>query len=546
MKRFISIIMILVVIIAISKNEVLADELGWQIEATNSSIKRDGPAVTSIGDELYIISGRGNKKVDIYNPITKEWRSGATIPTSTHAPAVSSFDNKIYVINGYGSYNLVQIYDTLSDTWSNGANMPVSKYGAMASVVNGNIYVMGGRGGSTGFMNDLAIYDISLNTWTSGVSMPIAVDRGTAVAVGKNIYVIGGLLNLSSGGITDAVQIYDTETGSWTTGTAMPTKRNDAMAVSVGENIYVIGGYTGQNGTAIKTVEVYNTITDTWSSAPALISARYSEGAVLINENIYVAGHLDTIESLQVTSVTQTSDSPSSLTATGGSSKIDLSWDSVSRAESYTIKRSLSDGGPYTVIAENVTDTSYTDTDVINDTTYYYVVTAINSGGESENSNQVRATPINVPKNYVLAVLLKPTESAQLIVSYNLSDNEALTWTSSDESVATVDAKGKVTAVAEGIAYITATNDDRSFNESIPVRIIDNAEEMRLSVYLMTGQKQKLYMVEDPQLATWQSMDQSVVTVSSSGELTAIGKGLAIVQAEIDGEIHQIYVRVNE
>jgi hypothetical protein len=36
---------------------------------------------------------------------------------------------------------------------------------------------------------------------------------------------------------------------------------------------------------------------------------------------------------------------------------------------------------------------SYIDTDVINGTTYYYVVTAITADGESGNSNEASATP---------------------------------------------------------------------------------------------------------------------------------------------------------
>jgi hypothetical protein len=48
--------------------------------------------------------------------------------------------------------------------------------------------------------------------------------------------------------------------------------------------------------------------------------------------------------------------------------------------------------GPYTTIA-SVTATTYTDTNVTNGTTYYYVVSAVNSAGESGDSNEASATP---------------------------------------------------------------------------------------------------------------------------------------------------------
>jgi fibronectin type 3 domain-containing protein len=49
-------------------------------------------------------------------------------------------------------------------------------------------------------------------------------------------------------------------------------------------------------------------------------------------------------------------------------------------------------GGPYTTVA-SPTSTTFTDTALTNGTTYYYVVTAVNSGGESGNSTETSATP---------------------------------------------------------------------------------------------------------------------------------------------------------
>ena len=59
---------------------------------------------------------------------------------------------------------------------------------------------------------------------------------------------------------------------------------------------------------------------------------------------------------------------------------------------SYNIWRSETNGGPYAYI-DNATGTSYTDRSVINGHTYYYVVTAVYSEGESPYSNQAVAIP---------------------------------------------------------------------------------------------------------------------------------------------------------
>ena len=71
---------------------------------------------------------------------------------------------------------------------------------------------------------------------------------------------------------------------------------------------------------------------------------------------------------------------------------VTLNWTASATATSYNVKRSPSINGPFTTIA-NVTGTTYTDTTVINGTTYYYVVSALNSGGEGPNSAVVNARP---------------------------------------------------------------------------------------------------------------------------------------------------------
>jgi hypothetical protein len=61
----------------------------------------------------------------------------------------------------------------------------------------------------------------------------------------------------------------------------------------------------------------------------------------------------------------------------------------------YRLKRSLTNGGAYTIIA-NLVSTSYTNTSLANGTPYYYVVSAVNNVGEGINSSQASAIP-NVP-----------------------------------------------------------------------------------------------------------------------------------------------------
>jgi hypothetical protein len=83
---------------------------------------------------------------------------------------------------------------------------------------------------------------------------------------------------------------------------------------------------------------------------------------------------------------------PTELTATAGDRQVALTWTGSTGAESYNVKRGTSSGS-YDQVFEGINTTNYTDTGLTNGTTYYYVVTAENSIGESANSNEVSATP---------------------------------------------------------------------------------------------------------------------------------------------------------
>ena len=87
---------------------------------------------------------------------------------------------------------------------------------------------------------------------------------------------------------------------------------------------------------------------------------------------------------------------PTNLLATPANSRVSLAWTAATGATSYQVKRSLANGGPYTVIGTPA-GVSYTDLTSINGTTYYYVVSAINTAGESANSSQVSAIPLMQP-----------------------------------------------------------------------------------------------------------------------------------------------------
>ncbi|MDE3100193.1 MAG: NPCBM/NEW2 domain-containing protein, partial [Verrucomicrobiota bacterium] len=108
---------------------------------------------------------------------------------------------------------------------------------------------------------------------------------------------------------------------------------------------------------------------------------------------------------------------PTGLTAIAGD-QIRLTWNPTVCATNYNIKRATVSGGPYTIIGTSPIAV-LTDTNVTMGVTYYYVVSAMSSIGESSNSLEAVASPCAMP-----AVPTNLTASAG-------TSSITLTWNSS-------------------------------------------------------------------------------------------------------------------
>jgi fibronectin type 3 domain-containing protein len=130
---------------------------------------------------------------------------------------------------------------------------------------------------------------------------------------------------------------------------------------------------------------VQSTTSDNFSAA-----ARYVRVTVT---GVTPAGGWAAFYECQLFGTPQISAAPTSLTATAvSSSQINLTWGDQANVTSYSVKRATNDGGPYATIATGVKGVSYSDAGLASSTTYYYVLSGINGGGESAPSVSASAT----------------------------------------------------------------------------------------------------------------------------------------------------------
>ena len=133
-------------------------------------------------------------------------------------------------------------------------------------------------------------------------------------------------------------------------------------------------------------------------------------------------------------------------------------------------------------------------------------------------------------------------------------DGAVVTWQSSDETVATVDDAGLVTALSNGVSRISARIG--SVSQSAEVRVMQEAKRIaiepamatlmsigatvQLTATVFDGNDQPV----DGAVVTWQSSDETVATVSMQGLVTAVDNGIAKITATSGGASAEIEVNV--
>lgn len=138
------------------------------------------------------------------------------------------------------------------------------------------------------------------------------------------------------------------------------------------------------------------------------------------------------------------------------------------------------------------------------------------------------------------SVELTEGESAKLTANISPSSaaDRAVTWSSSDKTVATIDGSGNVQGIKAGTATITATADGKSGKSTVTVKTkVVNVTEVSLDrseLTLTEGENETLTATVKPDNATnkkvaWESDKVDIASVDENGKVTAIKTGEATI-----------------
>ena len=143
-------------------------------------------------------------------------------------------------------------------------------------------------------------------------------------------------------------------------------------------------------------------------------------------------------------------------------------------------------------------------------------------------SPSTEIVPVGQRKN--LTVSVKP----------DITTDKSVTWSSSNNSIATVDSSGVVTGLSQGNAVITATTNDgtelSATSNITVVQLVNGITVTPTEATILIGEKQNYTAIIKPDNATnkniiWSSSNTSIATVDNNGVVTGVKSGTATITA---------------
>jgi len=276
------------------------------VQTEGEPVARHECAFVEAAGKLYLIGGRGDKPVNVYDPKTNRWSDAAQPPIEIHHFQPVALDGKIYVLGALtGKYphetpiKNVLIFDPAAGAWSEGPAIPKNRQrgGAGAVAYQGKIYLIAGilDGHWDGHVAWLDAFDPNTGEWTELADAPRPRDHFQAVVLGGKIFVAGGRRSSAKTGDTfklsvGEVDVYDFASGEWSTAdNKIPTERAGSFSSAWKGRILVLGGESGAQAEAHAEVEAFDPNTGKWESLPPLRQGRHGTGVALAQGKLWVA-----------------------------------------------------------------------------------------------------------------------------------------------------------------------------------------------------------------------------------------------------------------
>lgn len=166
---------------------------------------------------------------------------------------------------------------------------------------------------------------------------------------------------------------------------------------------------------------------------------------------------------------------------------------------------------------------------------------------------EVVVTPTGITTTDALTLTAGEASTLETAVAPDDATHVSISYTSSDDAVATVSDAGEVTAVAAGDATITAAVDGTTLSADCKVTVLPAIESVELNYTALSlrpeGTARLTYTVAPEEAladtVTYTSSDEAVATVDAEGNVTAVADGTAAITVEVNGVSAECEVTVS-
>lgn len=166
---------------------------------------------------------------------------------------------------------------------------------------------------------------------------------------------------------------------------------------------------------------------------------------------------------------------------------------------------------------------------------------------------EVVVTPTGITTTDALTLTAGEASTLETAVAPDDATHVAISYTSSNDAVATVSGAGEVTAVAAGDATITAAVDGTALSAACRITVLSAIESIELNYTALSlrpdGTAQLTYTVAPEEAladdVTYTSSDEAVAAVDAEGNVTAVADGTATITVEVNGVTAECEVTVS-
>ena len=224
--------------------------------------------------------------LEVYDPLTDGWSTGADLSEGLNEPAVAVLDGNLFVIGGCCGPSTANFqYDPVTDLWVARASAPRARHGAAAGTLGGKFYVVGGQTGNNA-ESWAHVYDPATNAWTAAAADLLVPRADVSVAVvGGLLYAIGGAQPEPQGGVQD-LERYDPALDQWSLRGRMRFLRGIVAAGVIDRHIYAAGPRDGEGAATA----VYDPSVDLWTRLADPPSFSTGAEGVAVDGRLFVFG----------------------------------------------------------------------------------------------------------------------------------------------------------------------------------------------------------------------------------------------------------------